>query len=91
MKTFRFFKSTGILFQRTDAVKANVCFPELVHLVHLVYWQWGKLALEVEEHQQVEKLKFITQKNHWTRIKGTLGLGEPKLRSNYQQAPSSIF
>jgi len=30
LKTFRLFKSTGILSQRTDAAKATVCFPELV-------------------------------------------------------------
>ena len=30
LKTFTFFKCTGILSQRTDAAKATVCFPELV-------------------------------------------------------------
>ena len=30
LKTFRFFKSTGISSQRTVVTKATVCFPELV-------------------------------------------------------------
>ena len=30
LKAFRFFKSTGISSQRTDAEKATVCFPMLV-------------------------------------------------------------
>ena len=30
LKAFRFFKSTGVSFQRTDAEKATVCFPMLV-------------------------------------------------------------
>ena len=35
LKTFRFFKSTGILSQRTDAAKATVCFLELVRSLGL--------------------------------------------------------
>ena len=30
LKAFRFFKSTGMSSQRTDAEKATVCFPMLV-------------------------------------------------------------
>ena len=50
----------------------------------------GKLASEVEEHQEAKTLQFIIMqfKNHSTRIKGKLGFEEPKLRSNYQEAAS---
>ena len=49
-----------------------------------------KLASEVEEHQEAKTLQFIIMqfKNHSTRIKGKLGFGEPKPRSNYQEAAS---
>ena len=35
LKAFRFFKSTGISSQRTDAEKATVCFPVLVRSLGL--------------------------------------------------------
>ena len=35
LKAFRFFKSTGMSSQRTDAEKATACFPVLVRSVFI--------------------------------------------------------
>ena len=35
LKTFRLFKSTRVLSQRTDAAKPTVCFPVLVRFLGL--------------------------------------------------------